>query len=423
MSSGGRPVIPFEAQLELHQRAMDASSCGITIADASVRDLPLIYVNHAFEQITGYAASDVAGKNCRFLQQDDRFQANLTTLRDSIVNGRSCTVLLRNYRRDNSPFWNELYMSPVYNPQGQLTHFVGVQTDVTARKQAEDALFTKQATLEQTLKDLRDTQAMLIHAERMNALGQMVAGIAHEINNPLSFVNSNLHSLRGALRDIFAAYDRLEAVVTETQLSDAQRQLVSEIHRDADLDYVRADFEDLLHASVEGLARVKAIVQALRSFARLDEADYKVASLQDCVNSALMIARGELRDRVQVTVNMDAVPEIRCYPAELNQVFLNIIVNAAQAIHENGTLTIEAHEAGAYVKVKFTDSGSGMPPDVQRNLFTPFFTTKPAGVGVGLGLAIAYKIVTEHHHGYISVESVVGQGSTFTVTLPKDLTA
>ncbi|HYO88687.1 MAG TPA: ATP-binding protein, partial [Candidatus Limnocylindrales bacterium] len=188
------------------------------------------------------------------------------------------------------------------------------------------------------------------------------------------------------------------------------------------LDFVRADFDELIDASLDGVLRVKRLVQALRAFARLDEADDKLASMQECVESALIIASGLLGDRVKVTVELDHLPEIRCYPAELNQVFLNLIMNAGQAIPADraGTISIRGWDEGDSLRVTVADDGAGMTPEVLSHMFTPFFTTKPAGEGVGLGLAISQRIITERHHGTITVESSPGEGTRFTITLPKD---
>jgi PAS domain S-box-containing protein len=400
-----------EQTIQLHQRAMDSSSCGITIADASLPDIPLIYINRSFEIITGYSAAETLGRNCRFLQREDRYQPEIARLRQALARGQDCMVTLRNYRRDGSLFWNELMISPILNDDRQLTHFVGIQTDITERRKAQEAL-------ESALAELRETQMLLIHAEKMNALGQMVAGIAHEINNPVSFVNSNLFSLQKTLSTVFGAYDQLEQrILTDVEtLTEVQA-----IRRNADLDFVRRDMDDLLNASLEGLDRVKRIVQELRTFARLDEAEFKFASLEECVRSALLIASGEIGNRIQTEVRLAHLSLIYCCPAELNQVFLNLIVNAAQSIPDTGKIVIEGIEERDTIRLIFTDSGCGMSEDVINNIFTPFFTTKPPGVGVGLGLAIAYKIITDRHKGVIQVASEVGKGSRFTLIMPKDI--
>ena len=408
------------ALARLHYRALAAASCGITIADARLPDMPLIYVNDAFCAISGYAADEVMGRNCRFLQGDERDQAALKEVRSAIRESRSCTVTLRNYRKDGSLFWNELHMAPVYDSANQLTHFVGVQTDITARVLAEEALFGEQTRLQTALRDLREAQVMLVHAEKMNALGQMVAALAHEINNPIAYVVSNIHSLRSELRELLDAYDVIEARLGE--IGGTAAEAAAEIRQSAEVDLLQADLDELMESSLSGLERVKQLVLALRTFARLGESEDKLASIRDCVESALVIARAVLGNSIRVELDLDRLPPIRCFPAELNQVFLNLIVNAAQAIppSTDGLIQIRGRDEGDALLITVTDNGIGIAPENLGKIFTPFFTTKPPGEGVGLGLAIAQRIITDRHHGTITAAASPGEGATFSIRLPKD---
>ncbi len=403
-------------KLHLHTLAMDASSCGITIADVRQPNMPLIYVNDAFIEITGYERAEVLGNNCRFLQGNDRDQAAVQEIRRAIDMGKDCKVLLRNYRKDGTFFWNELFMSPICE-DGVLTHFIGIQTDVTAREEARHQVLEKQQALEQTLAELHETQAMLIHAEKMNGLGQMVAGVAHEINNPVAYVSSNVHALKGMVAEIVSAYRAIEELALH---SGASQQAVATIRQEADVEFLLEDMDDLIDTSLSGLTRVRKIVEELRTFSRLDEADYKVADLREGIESTLLIAQAELKNRIEVELVLPDLPPIHCRPAELNQVFLNLILNAAYAIEGAGKITITGQECENEVVLTFRDSGCGMPPEVLKNIFNPFYTTKPVGVGTGLGLTIAYKIITDGHQGQITATSQLGAGTTFTLRLPKN---
>lgn len=418
MTSTTAELRAVRAELELHDRAMAASSCGITIADARLPDMPLIYVNDAFLRISGYERGEVLGRNCRFLQGDERDQPARYAIRRAIDARQHCTVLLRNYRKDGSLFWNELFLSPILDENGQLTHFVGIQTDVTDREIARQQVAEKQAELEQALHDLKETQAMLIHAEKMTALGQLVAGVAHEINNPIAFVYSNIHALRTMTHDITAAYRQLyEAANASTDA--ALHTQVANIHRRADMDFLLADIDDLIDSSMNGLLRIKTIVEQLRTFSRLDEAEVKTARIEDCVASALMIASAALSKSIEVSVDVAHLPPVKCRPAQLSQVFLNLIVNAAQAIDGAGWIRIDGQATDDAVVVTVADSGRGIPADIIRHIFNPFFTTKPVGQGTGLGLTIAYKIIVDGHGGSIHVDSRAGRGTTFTITIPR----
>ncbi|MFO7322233.1 MAG: ATP-binding protein [Chloroflexota bacterium] len=287
-----------------------------------------------------------------------------------------------------------------------------------SKLQREIAL--EHSRLQRTLDELRETQAMLIHSEKMNALGQLTAGVAHEINNPISFVNSNLHSMRQMVDQVLGAFNELEMLISQNGSAE-QQAMVRDIRQRYDLDFIRGDVVDLFRASFDGMTRVRKIVESLRSFSRLDESDVNVVDLRESLESTLVIAQPSLGDRVAVTLDLDGVPPIRCYAAQLNQAFLNIIINASQAIDGHGSLAIRGRQDGDDVVLTFTDSGAGIPAEIMDKVFDPFFTTKPVGQGTGLGLSIAYKIVTELHGGTITVDSSPGRGTTFTIRLPQDV--
>ncbi|KYG03958.1 histidine kinase [Sorangium cellulosum] len=286
-------------------------------------------------------------------------------------------------------------------------------------------LVSEQKALERSLGQLRATQSMLVHSEKMNALGKLAAGVAHEINNPLAFVRSNVHTLGESLGRLFAAYEALEAAALRGRPDDVAG-VAAALREDADLEFLREDAGDLVKGTLGGLARVQKIVEDLRIFARLDQAEVERSDLRESLESTLAIAGPALRSGgVQVTVAWDDLPKVRCKPAELSQVFLNLLINAAQAVEcrgpGNGRIAIRARDEGRQIALEFEDNGAGMTDDVLGRIFDPFFTTKPVGQGTGLGLTISHKIVVDQHGGTLAVRSTPGAGSTFTITLPKEL--
>lgn len=305
--------------------------------------------------------------------------------------------------------YNVAAMSQV---QGDLVSLNGEVTNL------QRELAIKNNHLEQTLTELKTSQMMLFHSEKLNAMGQLVAGVAHEINNPISFVTSNVHSLGEMTNDLIKAFLKLEQEVDAAQIESLTRS-ASQIHEESDIDFIVEDLADLIATSLDGLSRVKKLVTELQNFSRRDEAKYQLANLREEIESSLSLAQPVLKKRITVALDIaDNLPEIKCRPAELNQVFLTIIMNAAQAIQGEGNLRIKATYDDEFIVLEFKDNGIGMTPEVQKNIFNPFFTTKPVGSGTGLGLFIAHKIITDGHRGTISVDSRPGEGSSFVIKLP-----
>ncbi|QTA80176.1 Two component system response regulator/histidine kinase [Desulfonema limicola] len=282
-------------------------------------------------------------------------------------------------------------------------------------------LIKEKSILKQTLAQLKETQTMLIQSEKMNALGQLVAGIAHEINNPIAFIKSNLHSLKESCEDMADAYSEIETLVSQNNDKEIKK-LFENIYKEYDLEFIFEDFKDLHLSLSDGISRVQKIVGELRTFSRLDQGALKEIDIDESLHSVLTIAEPEIKkNNIEVELQLENLPKVFCYASELNQVFMNLVINAAQAMENGGKLSISGREKNNSIYLEFTDTGCGIKHENISKIFNPFFTTKPVGSGTGLGLSIAYKIITEKHKGVISVDSKEGQGSVFKIIIPREL--
>ena len=294
------------------------------------------------------------------------------------------------------------------------------------------------AQAEEEIKKLQATQSQVIHTTKLASLGQMVAGVAHEINTPLGFVKSNVEVIGDLLDDYRKLVKQYDAAVQYClqpvdlifgadkssldklvkHVEDARRKLF-EARASLEKSPLLKDAKELLHDASEGLTQLGTLVLNLKGFSRVDRDGVDSVDLNEGLESALMIAQHQMRDRVRIVKHLGTLPKVRCMPSQINQVFLNLITNAAQAIEAEGTLTIESKQVGNAVEISFEDTGCGIPDDILPKIFDPFFTTKPVGEGTGLGLSIVHKIV-KGHGGSIKVRTTPKKGSVFTLSLPLD---
>jgi signal transduction histidine kinase len=292
--------------------------------------------------------------------------------------------------------------------------------ELRVRLRAGERIIRLEQTLEEQNRALREAQAALYQSEKLASVGQLAAGVAHEINNPLAYVLNNLAVLR---RDVLEAMNLLDAYRgARPQLAGGAPDLAADLARreeEVDLPYLRENLGPLFEKTMAGLHRVRGIVTNLRDFARLDEAEFKEADLNAAIASTLEILGHEVKKKsLTVQVVSEELPPLLGHPGKLNQVLLNLIVNAVQACAAGGHVTVRTRaEGGAAVVVEVEDDGCGIRPEHLPRLFEPFFTTKPVGQGTGLGLSVSYAIVREHG-GTIAVDSTVGRGTTFRVRLP-----
>ncbi|MDD5028227.1 MAG: ATP-binding protein [Rhodoferax sp.] len=353
--------------------------------------------------------------------------------------------------------WLFFTAAPLRNAQGELVGAIETLQDITERKVAEDALMKAQleveqiveqrtselGTVNQTLRDdvrrretaerelqsrnnqlqalnskLSEVKEHLIQSEKLASIGQLAAGIAHEINNPIGYIFSNFGTLEGYLTQLFEmldAYQQAEATLQATPAGPALKAKREAI----ELDFLKEDIPVLMRESKEGIVRVRKIVQDLKDFSHVDSnPDWQLVSLNQGIDSTLNVINNEIKYKADLVKQYADLPEVQCMPSQINQVVMNLVVNAAQAMGpERGKITVRTGLAGEQVWLEVADTGSGIPPEVLPRIFDPFYTTKPIGKGTGLGLSLAYGFI-QKHHGKIEVTTELGQGSTFRVTLP-----
>lgn len=416
-------VTQLDSQVDavLLLKAVEQSSAMILITDANGN---IIYVNSRFEEVTGYTKSEVLGQNPRILKGGDSF-TDYKEMWHTISGGKQWQGDFHNKKKNGEYFWERATISPIMDQDGKITNFLGIKEDITARKQVEEALEQSVAesvqmatSLEFLNAELKSTQSQMLQREKMASIGQLAAGVAHEINNPIGFVSSNLRSLDKYFKKLTDYLQLLERNIKKkdpdgwTEINPERKKLK--------IDFMLEDGEELIAESLDGSERVRKIVQNLKTFSRVDQAEEQWVDLNECLESTIGIVWNEIKYKAKLEKDLGELPDLNCNPQELSQVFTNILVNAAQAIEKDGLIQIRSWQEEESIFLTFQDNGSGIDEENLERIFEPFFTTKAIGEGTGLGMSISYEIVKKHG-GTISIDSVVGQGTTFTIELPLGL--
>ncbi|MFT4246787.1 MAG: ATP-binding protein [Pseudomonas sp.] len=317
------------------------------------------------------------------------------------------------------PIGERVMIARLYFHEDQGTgHYLSIFHNLEGQQDYERELEQRHAELRQAYMRLNGAQDKLLQSEKMASIGQLAAGVAHEINNPIGYVHSNLGSLQEYLRSLFTL---IEAYERALRAPDPKALIpeIDDIRNRADIDFISRDLPQLMAESREGIERVTRIVRDLKDFSYSDRSEsWKLVDLHAGLESTINIIWNELKYKVTLERRYGELPLVECLPSELNQVYMNLLLNAGQAIVEHGTITVGTGREGPdHVWIEFKDSGGGIPADLLQRIFDPFFTTKPVGSGTGLGLSISYGIINKHH-GRIDVDSRPGQGAAFRIVLP-----
>jgi two-component system, NtrC family, sensor kinase len=410
------------------------------------KDFNSVYLgcNQKFAKVAGVGTPEtIIGKNDYDLpwKKEEAEFFRLCDRRVMDSNTPELGIIEPQLQADGKERWLETNKMPLHDAQGHVIGILGTFQDITARKQAELDLQRlneelerrveeRTVTLQQSLEQLQRSQMQMIQAEKMSSLGQLVAGVAHEINNSINFIHGNL----GHVQDY--AHQMMDCLQS-CQISGPQSSELEAKIKQVDLEFMQADLPKILGSMKVGSDRVREIVLSLRNFSRLDEAEFKAVDLHEGLENTLLILSHRFektcsRPAIQIIKNYSDLPLVECYAGQMNQVFMNTLINAIDAIEEScqegfsnrndnypGAIQIQTEIIDTdRVKITISDNGIGVPDNVRSRLFDPFFTTKPVGKGTGLGLSISYQIITEQHNGHLSCDATLGEGSQFYIEIP-----
>ena len=401
------------------------------------------YVNPAFERVTGYGAAEAVGRKPNILKSGAQDREFYRTQWETMLSGKVWTAVVANRKKDGTLFTCEQSVIPITDASGRIINFVGVLHDITKRREMENRLIEsnrdlidREKALHSMFKDLQEahenlkqSQNQLLQSEKMASVGQLAAGVAHEINNPMGFISNNMEILEQYIADyakVLKMTDQLKESVAGGNLEEA-KSIVEEINKlkeEINLDYIIDDTRKLLQHNRNGIERVQKIVTDLRTFSREDKNVMERVKIEDVIEGILTIVHSEIKYKARLEKDYGDTPLIDCSPQRLGQVLINLLVNALHALPDRqagiegtGTIEIKTYKQDEFVCVDVRDTGKGIPPEILNKIFDPFFTTKPTGQGTGLGLSVSYEIIKKHN-GRITVRSKVGEGTTFTVMLP-----
>lgn len=438
----GRIAFRYNQVMEAMQDAVTRTEAIVqTSNDAIVTfttpNLEILAANPSAERIFCYPVSKLMGMPIdRLIGWSEQTLSDKALLLGRLLEKRTSEVI--GHRADGSVF--PLETTVVRVELGSSSFYVGTFRDITERKQAEATTREREKNeqLERTLEQLRRTQTQLIQSEKMSSLGQMVAGVAHEINNPINFIYGNLVYARNYAKDLLRAID-----LYQKYLPDPPSEIRDSIE-EMDLEFLKEDFVKLHESLLVGAERIQEIVNSLRTFSRLDEAEVKRVNIHDGIESTLMILQSRLKafahqlegdcEGLNIVKKYDDLPQIECYAGQLNQVFMNLLSNAIDALEEDWlerrardkilpderpTIEIATSKLGGdRIEIIVSDNGPGIPPEMMQKLFDPFFTTKAIGKGTGLGLSISYQVVVDRHGGMMDCRSEPGEGAEFRIEIP-----
>lgn len=397
-----------ERKIQIYRQAIEQNPSTIVITDL---DGKINYVNPMFTKTSGYSSNEALGKNPRMLKSGQQDSAFYIELWSTLLRGDLWKGTFHNRCKDGSLIWELAVLSPIKDSDGKVTGYIAIKEDISDKVEAEE-------NLKKLNTDLVNTQASLVQEEKLASIGRLAAGIAHEINNPIGFVYSNFRTMGKYKVNFQTLIDTLSG---NTNLD---QNYLEDVFNQNKIKYILEDMDELLKESYDGFDRVIKIVNSLRNFSRVDQmASVINYDLNEAIKTTLIIARNEIKYSAEIITIFGKIPKTMCNSSEINQVILNLLINAVQAVKSvinktKGFISIKTYKEDNFICCDILDSGPGIPEDIIGNIYDPFFTTKPVGEGTGLGLNISYDIIVKKHNGILYASNRNEGGAVFTFKLP-----
>lgn len=417
----------LQRELNLRNGALDSTATHFMIIDVCRSRWKITYANRAIAQAHGYECAEIIGRNPALLVSLPDNGAALERIAEAVRTGNTIRIELVARRKNETKFWAGLFMTPIRGAEGNVSHYIASGADITARLEQERAQRQLQEQLYSEMQERERIAIELRLAQKLESVGRLAAGIAHEINTPIQYIADSVSFLQSSQADLQRLQGAYQSALNEFPDNEHRRATLAALRKledDLDIAFLSKEMPKAFQRTLEGVERVAAIVRAMKEFAHPDSAEQSSADLNHAIETTLTVAHNEYKYCAQVETLLNELPFVTCNVGEMNQVFLNLIVNAAHAIVESGKdidtgrITISTMRSGEYAVISIADNGCGIPEENLEKIFDPFYTTKPVGRGTGQGLAIARSIVIEKHGGAIDVQSTVGSGTCFIIQLP-----
>jgi PAS domain S-box-containing protein len=414
----------LKEQLALRDLALDSTPTHFVVSKVADGASTMVYCNRAVGESLGYERHEMLGKTQLGVKWTPERYAEAKAL---MTSGQDFRFEDEVERRDGSTFWTGVTVRPIFNAEGRMTHTMAIGADITAKRESQ----RKERELqEQLVAQMKERERMLIElrtAQKLESVGRLAAGVAHEINTPIQYVGDSLYFLRSSVEDLTKLIDGYAAALNDLQDSPAvlaARENIAAVAERIDLPFLLTEMPKAFERTFEGTDRVSGIVRAMKEFSHPDATEFSSADLNHALKTTLVVATNEYKYLANISTEFAELPPVICNVGELNQVFLNMIVNAAHAIHDadkdvttGGAISIRTAVVGEYVEITFNDNGCGIPQENLDKIYDPFFTTKEVGRGTGQGLAITRSIVMDKHGGEVHATSEVGVGTQFVIRL------